>query len=614
MSCDGDGDEKIGIAFGEYIMSKLHNPIQVPYLPTNLPFNTEQKQWLGGFLAGLHTRLLVKEDDVIDQKLVKNSALKPLTIIYGSQTGNAQTVAEEAAELATKHGLITTVIDMDDADLTQLANCERLLVITSTYGEGEMPDNAQALWDSISDKEAPTFSNCYYAVLALGDTNYDDYCLAGILWDKRLAELGAQRVLERVDCDVDFDEPANQWLVKVLARIAEKGSSQCEEPNVTSNKKQVKAKYNRQNPLMAELVTKKRLTGECSSKETYHYEFSFEESDESYDAGDVLNVIAINRSELVGELLTLFCAKGEEEVDYKGEILALSTLLTERLEIRTPSKEFIAELALRCDDASLTRLIDRDKKEELNNFLWGKDILDLLHLYPRAKFKLTEFIALAKPLVSRAYSISSSGKYTAQQVHLTVGNVRYQSHNRQQYGVCSTFLADIANIGDKVKCYFSKNKSFSVPNDTNVPMIMVGPGTGIAPFRAFLQERIATEAKGDNWLFFGDRNSETDFLYQDEIKAMQASGLLTRLDLAFSRDQAEKIYVQDCMIANAPELFAWLERGAYFYICGDAYKMAKDVDKTLHQVIEQQGNLSSEGAKDYVNQLKKHKRYVRDVY
>ena len=595
-------------------MNNANNPRKVPHLPSDLPFNGEQKQWLGGFLAGLHTRLLVKEEGINNQQTATAIALKPLTIIYGSQTGNAQAVAEDAEELAKEHGLTVNVIDMDDANLAQLASCERLLVVTSTYGEGEMPDNAQALWHAMNEDSAPSFANSYYSVLALGDTNYDEYCLAGILWDERLQALGAQRIVDRVDCDVDYEEPANQWLSEVLATIAQKGSSVSNGQAKTSSPKKTKSKYNLKNPLSAELITKKQLTQQGSSKETYHYELSLKESGEKYDAGDALNVIAVNREALVTELLAIFNASSEQLEPYKGESLTLTKIFTEMLEIRTPSKEFIAELAMRSGDENLTSLVNSDNKAALNDFLWAKDTIDLLKLYPQAQFSVAEFIALSKPLAARAYSISSSNKHHDQQVHLTVANVRYSGNDRNHHGVCSTFLADIAHVGDKVNCYFAPNKSFSVPSDTNAPMIMVGPGTGIAPFRAFLEERIATEAKGDNWLFFGDRNSKTDFLYQDEIEAMQTSGLLTRLDLAFSRDQAQKIYVQDRMLENAKELFAWLERGAYFFICGDAYRMAKDVDKALHKIIAEQGDLSADAAEDYINQLKKHKRYVRDVY
>ncbi|MEL0628278.1 sulfite reductase flavoprotein subunit alpha [Psychromonas aquatilis] len=587
--------------------------LKVPYLPENMPFNGEQKQWLGGFLAGLHTRLLVKEEGTSAQQTVA-PAIKPLTIIYGSQTGNAQTVAEEAAELASQYGLTASVLDMDDITLSELASVERLLVVTSTYGEGEMPDNAQALWDAINEQDAPKFNNTFYSVLSLGDTNYDDFCLAGIQWDQRLAALGATRIVDRVDCDIDFEDLASQWTAEVLPDIATKGSvvesTQAVKAKAT---KKAKSKYTRKNPLQAELITKTALTKAGSSKETFHYEFSLGDSGEIYEAGDALNVIPINRTELVAELLALFDATGKEMIPYKGESISLLQIFSEEVEIRIPSKEFIAELAIRSGDKQLSKLVNGDI-DALNDFLWGKDTIDLLLLFPQAQFSVVEFINLTKPLAPRAYSISSSIKQHNNEVHLTIGNVRYRSNERDHNGVCSTFLSDQAKIGDKVKCYFAPNSHFAVPTDPNAPMIMVGPGTGIAPFRAFLEERLATEAKGQNWLIFGDRNSKTDFIYQQEIEAMQASGLISKLDLAFSRDQPEKVYVQDRMLENGEQLFAWLEKGGYFFICGDAMYMAKDVEKALHSIIEMHGKMSPEEAIQYVATLKKQKRYVRDVY
>jgi len=587
--------------------------LKVPYLPENMPLNGEQKQWLGGFLAGLHTRLLVKEEGASVQQSAAPS-VKPLTILYGSQTGNAQTVAEETAELALEHGLTASVVDMGEIEIEQLASYERLLIITSTYGEGEMPDNAQLLWDALSEEGAPKFNNTYYSVLALGDTNYDDFCLAGILWDQRLETLGASRIVDRVDCDIDFEEAATLWATEVLPTIASKGSSvdgaKQEKPKTATKNK---SKFTRKNPLKAELITKTALTKPGSSKEIFHYEFSLGDSGEVYQAGDALNVIPINSDVLVEQLLTLFDASAEQVIPYKGENLTLSHILTEQIEIRTPSKELIAELAIRSADQELSHLVEGDT-ELLNDFLWGKDVLDLFILFPEAQFSIAEFINLSKPLAPRAYSISSSIKHHHNQVHLTIGNVRYHTNNRDHNGVCSTFLSDLAQVGDKVNCYFAPNSHFSVPEDPNAPMIMVGPGTGIAPFRAFLEERLATSAEGDNWLIFGDRNSKTDFIYEDEIKAMQASGLLTKLDLAFSRDQKQKIYVQDRMLEQGELLFSWLENGGYFFICGDALRMAKDVDKALHLIIEQHGAMSEEEAAQYVVQLKKQKRYVRDVY
>ena len=598
-------------------MKQSDKSYSVPYLPTGIPFNDEQQQWLGGFLAGLHTRLLVKEENA-EASAAPPVEAKPLTIIYGSQTGNSQAVAEDAVEQAKEFGLAATAVDMDDIELNQLVAAERLLVVTSTYGEGEMPDNAEGLWEAINAADAPSFNNTYYSVLALGDTNYDDFCYAGIQWDKRLAALGANRIADRVDCDIDYEELTAQWLVEVLPRIAQKGSSQGNTATVTNNSKPKKArsKYNRLNPLEAKLLDKYPVTQAGSSKTVMHYAFSLAETGEQYEPGDALNIIASNRTELVEELLTVLGAKAHHKAKYNGEELSLVDILTHKVEIRTPSKEWLHELAMRAGDAGLTALLLADEvdNEAVNAFLWGKDIVALMQQYPQAEFSIAEFLSLSKPLAPRAYSISSSMKQHQQEVHLTVATVEYSAQERQQYGVCSTFLADIAEPGQTVKCFFSPNKNFSVPSDDTAPMIMVGPGTGIAPFRAFLEERQATQAKGDNWLFFGDRNSATDFLYEEEVKAMQASGLLNRVDLAFSRDQQDKVYVQDRMLEQAEDIFSWLERGAYLFICGDAYAMAKDVDKALHTLIAEQGQLSSDKAAAYVNQLKKDKRYVRDVY
>ncbi|WP_369985359.1 sulfite reductase flavoprotein subunit alpha [Thalassolituus sp.] len=588
-------------------------PQQVPFLPQDLPFNDDQRQWMGGFLAGLHTRMLVTAS-AGSTAAAPAQVQRPITILYGTQTGNSESVAEDAAEIARANGLAPVVIDMDDIDVSQLADIERLLIVTSTYGEGEMPDNAQALWDAVSADDAPRLEKTHFSVLALGDTSYDGFCVAGKMWDERLAELGAQRVADRVDCDVDYEAPAEAWIGQVVPTIASKGSDGAAPAAASSAAlKKEKSKFNRSNPLEAELITKRVLTGEDSSKETIHYEFSLAGSGETYNAGDALNIIADNRPDLVAEVLAHFAASAEDDVIWNEVSHNLGQLLTEGLEIRAPSKELVAELAKRNGDHELNRMLENNDTEALNDFFWGKDCVDLLKAYP-SDLNIEAFCALCKALAPRAYSISSSINAHPEEVHLTIGSVRYQEDDRTHNGVCSTFLADIAALGQPVKCYFSPNKNFAVPEDDSLPMIMVGPGTGIAPFRAFLEERQSRGSNGDNWLFFGDRNKSSDFIYQDEIEAMQESGLLTRLDLAFSRDQAEKIYVQDRMLEQGAELFAWLERGGYFYICGDAYRMAKDVDNALHTLIAEHGGLSAEGAEAYVANLKKQKRYVRDVY
>ncbi len=587
----------------------------VPFLPTDLPFNEDQKQWVGGFLAGLHTKLAMVSEVGGQQAQQAEAPKPPLTILFGSQTGNAESVAEDTAELAKSQGLAPQIIDMDDMDVNALPAIERLLVVTSTYGEGEMPDNAQALWDAVSSDDAPQLNNTFFSVLALGDTNYDGFCLAGKEWDERLAALGAQRIGDRVDCDVDFAALAEGWMNAVVPTIASKGSQSGGAPVTTtaSESKKAKSKYNRNNPLTATLLKKRVLNQEGSSKEVVHYEFSLAGSGESYNAGDALNIIPVNRGDLVDELVALLGDDADAAISWQGESSTLKTLLTDSLEIRTPSKELIQALAVGSKDAELNRLLENADKEALDTFLYGKDCVDLIKAYP-CGMTAQQFCDLSKPLAPRAYSISSSINQHAEEVHLTIASVRYKQADRPHNGVCSTFLADIAEEGETVKCYFSPNKNFAVPENNDLPIIMVGPGTGIAPFRAFLEERQAREAKGDNWLFFGDRNGKTDFLYQDEVEAMQSSGLLTKLDLAFSRDQKEKIYVQDRMIENGESLFNWLESGAYFYVCGDAYRMAKDVDKALHQVIATHGNMDEAQAEAYVADLKKLKRYVRDVY
>jgi sulfite reductase (NADPH) flavoprotein alpha-component len=552
---------------------------------------------MGGLLSGLQVQ-------VASLGGVSTGSGKPITIIYGTQTGNSEAMAEEAAATAKKHGMAPKVLDMGDIELLDLAQQERILVVTSTYGEGEMPDNAHVVWEEITAGDAPKFENTFFSVLALGDTSYDKFCEAGKLWDSRLAELGATRIVDRVDCDVDFEEPGNEWIEAVMPLITEKGSQDAVSVE-KGQTKSTKPKFDKKNPLEAELITKRVLSGEKSSKEIVHFEFSLGESGESYLAGDALNIIPENRPDLIQEILDLFNTKPDEETMKR---------LKYDLEVRTPSKELVELVGNKTEDEELSRMVENNDKEAIEDFIWGLDSYQLIKDYGTGNIAFYDFLNTCKPLTPRAYSISSSIKKHENEVHLTIGSVRYKNDGRQQNGVASTFLADFAKVGQKVKCYFSPNKQFKIPEDGNKPIIMVGPGTGIAPFRAFLEEREATGAKGDNWLLFGDRNKEHDFIYQEEIEEMQSSGLLSKVDLAFSRDQEQKIYVQDKMIQNGAEMFEWLEKGGYFFICGDAYRMAKDVDKALHALISKHGKMSEDEAAGYVKTLKKEKRYVRDVY
>lgn len=542
--------------------------------------------------------------------LLNQEDVRVINILYGTQTGHCESLANDAITKAKLHGLSPIVKSMDHIEINQLAQMEYVLVIISTYGEGEMPDNAQMLWEAISADDVPGMEIMKYSVLALGDTSFDQFCQAGIDWDQRLAALGATRIFERIDCDVDFEDRAENWINEVIPLMAEGATTASVETEIQT----VKPAYNRKNPFPAKTLVNRLLTAEGSSKEIRHYEISLVGSGLSYEAGDSLSVIPRNCPELVANIIkTIGCTGAEEEL-INGELISLSEACRSHFEIKLPSKELLQEIAKRSGDQELNSLLASSDKGNLAGYLWGRDILDLLLQFPEMEFSPAEFLALLKPLQHRDYSISSSGKKHPDRPHLTVASVRYYSHNRDHKGVCSTYLADLVDEESNLNVFFTPNKIFKVPEDDSAPMIMIGPGTGIAPFRAFLQDREFRQAKGKNWLFFGDRNAATDFIYREELEAMQEKGVLTRLDLAFSRDQAEKVYVQDRMKENGAEIFTWLEQGSFFFVSGDAYRMAKDVDKALLGIIAEHGNNSFIEAANYVNLLKKEKRYVRDVY
>ncbi|MER2042620.1 sulfite reductase subunit alpha [Pantoea agglomerans] len=585
--------------------------MKIPYIPEDAPFNGDQKYWLAGFLAGLHSRLLVLEDKQQPAAGTGAAATTQLHILYGSQTGNAEALAQTAAKSARAKGLVPVVQALGDVDLDVFATMRHVLIVTSTYGEGEMPDNAQLFWDAISASTAPRLEQMHFAVLAIGDTGYDGFCQAGKFIDMRLEQLGAKRVVDRIDCDIDFEEPSSEWLNSSMPQFAASAGSSGtvlesapEAPVIPGS--------NKSNPYAAALITNKRLSGEQSAKDIRHFEFDLSDSGLKYEAGDALGVIPVNEPSLVSLLLTQLNADYETPVP--GFDRSLGDLLTYQFEISEPSRKLIEWVGQNTTNQELRHVLQHDDKDALGVWLWGKDTLDLLQLELTRTLAVPEFVALLRPLQHRAYSISSSSKAHPDQVHLTVASVRYHSGGRNRGGVCSTYLAERVRRGEKPAIFISPNKSFRVPANNSAPLIMVGPGTGIAPFRAFLQERQATGAQGKNWLFFGDQHQEHDFIYQDELLAWRDNGLLTRLDLAFSRDQEKKIYVQSRMLEQGAELYAWLQEGAYFYVCGDASRMAKDVDNALYEVVRQFGGLSTERAADYIDQLKKEKRYLRDVY
>jgi sulfite reductase (NADPH) flavoprotein alpha-component len=582
--------------------------MKIPYIPEDAPFNADQRAWLSGFFAGLHSRLAIETPAVAAAAAPTKAA--SLHILYGTQTGNAERVAMDAAANARTLGLAPEVAGLDDISMEQLAAMERLIVVTSTYGEGEMPDNAQLFWEAISASTAPRLENLRFGVLALGDTGYDDFCQAGKLIDMRLEQLGATRILARRDCDIDYEDPAAAWVGQALPLAAENagGATVSGAPIAAAAPKATG--WSRKNPYSSRLAVNRRLSGSASAKEIRHYEFDLGDSGLTYEAGDALGVMPVNDPALVSRLISRIGADPQAPA---GET-NLETALTKKFEISTPSRDLIAEVERRAGNEELTHVLRNGDKEALDAFLWGKDICDLLALAPPSAFPAADLLTLLKPLQHRAYSISSSPHAAADSVHLTIASVRYHADGRDRGGVCSTFLADRVAEGGSAGIFVSQNKSFRLPADNDAPVIMVGPGTGVAPFRAFLQERRARGAKGRNWLFFGDQHRDSDFIYADELSEMSRDGLLTRLDLAFSRDQQEKIYVQTRMRENGKALFAWLEEGAAFYVCGDASRMARDVDAALAEIIATHGGLADDRAADYVARLKREKRYLRDVY
>jgi sulfite reductase (NADPH) flavoprotein alpha-component len=582
--------------------------MKIPYIPEDAPFNGEQKYWLAGFLAGLHSRLLVLEDK---QSAPAAGANTQLHILFGSQTGNAEALSQTAAKAARAKGLVPVVQALGEVDLDVFATMRHVLIVTSTYGEGEMPDNAQLFWNAISASTAPRLEQMHFAVLAIGDTGYDGFCQAGKFIDMRLEQLGAKRVADRIDCDIDFEEPSSEWIGTAMPQFAASAGSSGNALE-SAPEAPVIPGSNKQNPYAAALATNKRLSAEESAKDIRHFEFDLTDSGLKYEAGDALGVIPVNDASLVSLLLTQL--KADYETPVPGFDRNLGDLLTYQFEISEPSRKLIEWVGQNTTNQELRHVLQHDDKDTLAVWLWGKDTLDLLQLELTRSLSVPEFVAMLRPLQHRAYSISSSSKAHPNQVHLTIASVRYHSGGRERKGVCSTYLAERVRRGEKPAIFISPNKAFRVPSNGNAPLIMVGPGTGIAPFRAFLQERQATGAEGKNWLFFGDQHQAHDYIYEEELQAWQEKGLLTHLDLAFSRDQEEKIYVQNRMLEKGAELYAWLQDGAYFYVCGDASRMAKDVDAALYEVVRQFGGLSSERAAAYVDQLKKDKRYLRDVY
>ncbi|MBT1674748.1 sulfite reductase subunit alpha [Curtobacterium aurantiacum] len=586
-------------------------------IPVDAPFSAAQESWLAGFIAGIAAA---------GKKVAASAPTTTIDVLFGTQTGNAEFLADELVAGAKARGLGGRASALDAVTPEQLAEMSHVLVVTSTYGEGEMPDNAGLFWDAVQASTVPRLEGLQYAVLGLGDTSYDEFCQAGKLLDTRFEQLGATRIHDRVDCDVDFEDPAALWTAAVLDRLAAEAGATAAPGATTgggagdgagatggagaSRASRPGSQWNKRNPYPSRLVENRLLSSPRSAKEIRHYEFDLGDSGIEYAAGDALAVVPVNDEVFVADLLEQVGASGSEAFDGRP---ITEVLRTDR-EIRTPSKDLIADLVQRAPSSELAAVVAHGDKHELDRWLWGRDVLDLLRDAGPAAPGLDELLPNLRPLQARQYSISSSPLAHPDRIHLTIASVRYGDPHRMYAGVASTFLADRVDPDGTVDVYLQPNASFGVPADESAPMIMIGPGTGVAPFRGFLHERAVSGATGRNWLFFGDQHRDTDFVYQDELTELQEQGVLDRLDLAFSRDQAEKVYVQTRMLERSAELFAWLEDGGHVYVCGDASRMAKDVEAALLQVIRSGRGRGEDDAQAYLADMRRAKRYVRDVY
>lgn len=566
--------------------------------------NNEQKLWLSGYLAG----------QAADEQSVVSNPIQPsldskLTVLYGSQTGNAKQLAEEYCIEANQQGINTKLISLADFKPRQITKEHNIVLIVSTHGEGDAPDDAEIFYDYLLADTAPELKQLNFSVLALGDSSYEHFCQTGIDFDQQFEKLGGKRISPRIDCDLDFNDDALSWQTETLYYFTEHLKTVEETSNVVPINSQTTLKtYTRNSPFQAEILAIQPLTTDDSVKTIYHIELSLENSGINYKPGDSLGVFANNPKSDVDELLELLKLKTDETVDYQSEKNSISDLLTNTLEISLLNKKFLKFYAERFKlDELIKHLSDH---QSYTNFIKNKQLIDVFKLFPAA-ITAQELVENLPKITPRMYSIASSQLANPDEVHLTIALVNAAD---DRTGLVSGALNKHAHVGDLVSVFVESNRHFKLPDDPSAAVIMIGPGTGVAPFRGFLQQRQAQQQSGKNWLFFGNPNFDHDFLYQLEWQQFIKDGVLNQLDLAFSRDQSEKIYVQDRLKEHALQVWQWLESGAHLYVCGDKDHMAKDVETTLIEIIKVHGELSSETAIDYLKTLKRNSRYQKDVY
>ncbi|MEO0513681.1 MAG: flavodoxin domain-containing protein [Planctomycetota bacterium] len=568
-------------------------------LPDGAPFSPEQQKFVEGFLAGL---MSVRNAQAVAAQ--PEAPGTPLTILYGSQSGNCEALAKQLRKQARSQGFGPDVAALDGFDFDQLLDTKHLLIICSTFGEGDPPDNAMKFTSKLMADDAPELSHLEYSVCSMGDRSYTHFCKAGNDLDDRLDALGATRIAERVECDVAYEDDYANWTQAVFS--SETMIDAAGDPPAVSEEDDEDAGHtiggwDKNNPYYAPVLHVENLNAEGSAKEVNHVEILLSGSGLEYEVGDALGLWPTNDPAVVEEILVLTGVTGTDRVVMKGDTFPIRLALQTKLDVVTLTQGTLDALGIEgsVDDVKGLHLVDALRKWEPQ--IPAQGLADAL-----------------RPLQPRLYSIASSPNAHPGEVHLTVGAVRYQLNDTDRKGVASTFLADRCGFGGRVGVYVHKAPHFHLTQNDQAPIIMVGPGTGIAPFRAFLEERQARQTAGvtvgPSWLFFGDQHEATDYLYRDQLAAMQADGTLTNLSLAWSRDGSEKVYVQDLMRKHAAELFAWLEDGGHFYVCGDASRMAGDVDLALRDIIAEHGQRDDAGVQAYLDQMVEQHRYQRDVY
>lgn len=594
----------------------------IPFIPDDAPFTPEQRAWLNGLLAGIFSSA--------PAPAIASPAGKRIAVLYASQSGTAEGLARKLARELKALGHTPAVSTLVGYTPAALAAESRALILASTFGDGDAPDGVGPFYEQLCLEHFPRMEKLHYSVFALGDRHYEHFCKFGADLDAKLVSLGANPLCRRVDSDVDVEEPFSAWKKTVIAQLNRtNGAAQNRLPATaevrlrdaptqkpkTEPDGSAAPMFSRENPLLVPLLEKRRLTHAASTKVTLHLALSTAGTGLSYQAGDACGVIPTNDPNLVAEILQRLQFNGNEQVACaSSENTTLHDALLHHLQITRLNRKIVQEYAHRGECTMLLELLAPENKAGLEQYICDRGPIDLLVQFPGVIDEPADLVAMLPRLTPRLYSISSSPVAHAGQLHATVAVVRYTSHNRERGGVCSTLFADRTSVSDSLPIYIQPNKKFRLPANPDTPMIMIGPGTGIAPFRGFLHERRALGHKGRNWLFFGERSAATDFFYRDEFEAMLADGHLARLDTAFSRDQETKVYVQDRMMENSQLFWTWLQDGANVYVCGDASHMGRDVHATLHKIVAEEGNMSAECAKEYVTALKEQSRYHRDLY